>query len=115
MRASIIVIAALLLAFPAAAPAAKAPRGAIRAAELRAQAVFDVPERPRSDFSLRSRRNRSWALVTGGGSGRVRLWAAWARRTKRGAWKVRYFRTRNFEPGRRVPCDIRPAFSEPSC
>jgi hypothetical protein len=114
MRASIVAIAALLLAFPATAPAAKAPRGAIRAAELRAEKVFDTPERPRSDFSLRSRRSRSWALVTGGGSG-VRLWAAWARRTKRGTWRVRYFRTRDFDPGRRVPCDVRPAFSEPLC
>jgi hypothetical protein len=115
MRASIVVIAALLLAFPAAAPAAKAPRDAIRAAELRAQAVFDTPERPRSDFSLRSRRDRAWALVTGAGSGQFRLWAAWVQRTRRGTWKVRYFRRRDFEPGRRVPCDIRPAFSEPSC
>jgi hypothetical protein len=112
VRASIIAIVALLVAFPATASAAKAPRGAIRAAEMRAKRVFDAPERPRSDFSLRSARNRSWALVTGGG---VRQWAAWVHRTGRGAWKVRYFRTRNFEPGRRVPCDIRPAFSEPLC
>lgn len=114
MRSSLVIVLLVLLAIPATAVAAKAPRGAVRAAERRAKSVLDTPTRPRSTFSLRSQRRRSWALVTGGGHG-VRIWAAWVQRTPRGRWRVRYFRRRDFSPGRRVPCDIRPAFSEPSC
>lgn len=101
-----------LLALPAGAQAAKAPSAAVKAAERRATSVFDAPRRLRSDFSLRSRRSRSWALVTGFAA---RPWAAWVHRRK-GHWRVRYVRTRgSYMPSRRVPCDIRPAFSEPSC
>lgn len=114
MRGSLVIALVLLLVMPATAVAAKAPRGAVRAAERHAQTALDLPQRPRSEYSLRSKRKPSWALVTGRGSDG--LWAAWVQRTSRGRWKVRYFRTRGtFMPGRRVPCDIKPAFSEPSC
>lgn len=107
----------LLLLVVLAAPAAaldRAPRSAIDKAKARAAKHFGGDRsRVKATFSMRSARNRSWALVTGE-RGR-RIWAAWMRRGSDGRWRVSIFRTRVFDPGPRVPCDIKPAFSEPSC
>jgi hypothetical protein len=63
---------------------------------------------------MRSERDRNWSLVTGG-YGKRGLWAAWVLRHAGGRYRVEVFRTRNFDPGTRPPCDIRPAFAEPKC
>ena len=58
---------------------------------------------------LRSDRDPRWALVSGG-DGRE-LWAVWLRD---GEIAVAARDPEHFDP-RAVPCDLRPAFSEPSC
>ena len=112
MRATALTLLALLgMAAPAAAETA--PRAAKRAAKQRAVAHFGSSTGIKITFSIRSERNRRWALVDGTKSER-RLWAAWVRRSDSGRWVVRVFRTHRFDPAG-VPCDITPAFSEPSC
>jgi hypothetical protein len=112
MRAVVLALLSLaLVAAPAAAD--PAPRAAKRAALRAAVAHFGSPDGVRVTSSLRSERSRRWALVTGAKSER-RLWAAWVRRRDSGRWAVRVFRTHRFDPSG-VPCDITPAFSEPSC
>lgn len=112
-RLALPLLLILVLATPAAA-LDRAPRSAINTAKARAAKHFGGdPSRVKATFSMRSARNRSWALVTGE-RGR-RIWAAWMRRGSDGKWRVGIFRTRDFDPGARVPCDIRPAFSEPIC
>jgi hypothetical protein len=77
----------------------------------------------RDVFSVRSRRAPSWVLVGGfytrpkpaQGAG---IWAVWLR-YRGGRWIIRYagINRRAVDPPVRigVPCDIQPAFSEPSC
>ncbi len=91
-----------------------APDAAVAAAFSRAVHHYSDPTRIRVTHTLRSQRNRSWSLVTGS-YGRRGLWAAWTRRTSNASYRVVVFRTRDFDPGSRPPCDIRPAFSEPAC
>ena len=97
---------------------APAPDPAVRAAEG-AAARHRIGELEET-FGLRSRRDPRWALVGGfyarpapGG-----MWAAWLR-LERGRWRLVYAGRdrRAIEPPRRasVPCDVRPAFAEPSC
>jgi hypothetical protein len=97
-----------------AAATSPAPKGAIAAARATAHREFRVDSKVKVTGSLRSQVGRSWSLVTGG-YGRRRIWAAWVRRRPSGRYTVEIFRTRNFDPGSRPPCDIRPAFSEPAC
>jgi len=92
----------------------RAPRDAVEAAVRRAARHYAVRDRIAVGATLRSRRNDAWSLVTGS-YGKRGLWAAWVRRRSGGAYRVEVFRTRRFDPGRRPPCDIRPAFSEPDC
>ena len=115
MSAMRVTVLALLLVLAAAVPAAAdpAPRAAKRAARERAIAHFGSSIGIKITFSLRSERNRRWALVDGSKSER-RLWAAWVRRSDSGRWVVRVFRTHRFDPAG-VPCDIAPAYSEPRC
>ena len=110
---------ALTTAVPASSVlAAKVPSAAVKIATATARARFHTT-RIVSVFSLRSRRDSRWALVDGFATARDRPWAAWLHRdTNR--WTLRYFDTRApFQPGSnkhgRVPCDLYPAFSEPSC
>ena len=58
---------------------------------------------------LRSRVDSSWALVDGNDGSK--LWAVWLRD---GKVEVASSDAREFDPPS-VPCDVRPAFSEPSC
>lgn len=104
---------ALALAVPAYAKE-RAPKASVAAAFERAVYHYTVPEKIRVTSTLRSGVDRSWSLVTGS-YGKRGLWAAWVRRTAAGRHRVEIFRTRTFDPGRRPPCDIRPAFSEPAC
>lgn len=92
----------------------RAPKAAVAAALVRAVHHYADPTKLRVTHTLRSKADPSWSLVTGA-YGRRGLWAAWTRRTRAGVHRVSVFRTRNFNPGTRVPCDVRPAFSEPSC
>ena len=101
-------------AAPAPAAGDRAPKAAVVAAFERAVFHYAVPEKIRVEFTLRSRADRRWSLVTGR-YGQRGLWAAWVRRTASGRYRVETFRTRNFDPGTTPPCDIRPAFSEPLC
>ena len=87
-----------------------ASRAAVAAALVTARGRY--PD-ARVAETLRSALDRSWSLVTGR-RGRRGLWAAWVRRIA-GVQRVEIFRARDFRPGRRPPCDIRPAFSEPAC
>jgi sporulation and spore germination protein/immunoglobulin-like protein involved in spore germination len=89
-----------------------APDAAIRAARARASEL--VGSSARLGATLRSQVDPAWSLVTGG-YGKRGLWAAWVRRDSAGGYRVEIFRTRNFAPGPRPPCDIRPAFAEPVC
>lgn len=105
-----------------AAPSAPAPPAAVRAAKLHVVARHHLAGL-KDVFSLRSRRDPSWALVDGfyskpklrQGPG---LWATWLHLAG-GRWLVAYsgIGPRAIGPPARlrVPCDIRPAFSEPSC
>jgi hypothetical protein len=117
-RAPAALVLSLVVAATAAAPApaagARAPKGAVVAAFERAVFHYAVPEKIRVEFTLRSRVDRLWSLVTGQ-YGRRGLWAAWVRRTASGRYRVETFRTRDFDPGTTPPCDLRPAFSEPLC
>jgi hypothetical protein len=91
-----------------------APRGAYVAAYAKALSRFADPDKVHVDNgSYRSTLDRSWSLVNGR-YGRSRIWSAWVQRTG-GRYRVRIFTTRDFDPGERVPCDIRPAYSEPIC
>ncbi len=92
----------------------RAPRAAVAAALGRAVHHYADPTKLRVTHTLRSEADPAWSLVTGA-YGRRGLWAAWTRRTAASSHRVAVFRTRNFDPGGRAPCDIRPAFSEPSC
>lgn len=119
MRRSALVTCLLLLAVtlgstPAGAAKQRAPKAAIVAAFERAIYHYATPEKVRLSVSLASHVDRRWSLVTGN-YGRRGLWAAWVRRTSGGRYRVMVFRTRNFDPGTTPPCDIRPAFAEPSC
>jgi hypothetical protein len=58
---------------------------------------------------LRSKRDPSWALAAGAGPNN--LWAIWLRD---GEVEVSATDAAGFDPPA-VPCDVRPAFSEPSC
>lgn len=109
-----LVVAWLTSPAGAQGAARSAPDAAVAAAFARAVHHYADPTRIRVTHTLRSDENRSWSLVTGS-YGRRGLWAAWARRTARGSYRVVVFRTRDFDPGSRPPCDIRPAFSEPAC
>jgi hypothetical protein len=101
-------------AVPRAAPLGRAPRRAVQVGLRRARAHFRDDRRIRLGATLRSRVDRRWSLVTGGYAKR-RLWAAWVRRSGSSRFSVAIFRTRDFSPGLRPPCDLRPAFSEPDC
>jgi hypothetical protein len=90
-----------------------APPGAIAAALARARRHYAVDRTIRAEVTLRSQLRPAWSLVTGSHGARG-LWAAWVRRSAR-AYRVETFRTRDFDPGTAPPCDIRPAFSEPTC
>lgn len=98
---------------------ARAPAGAVRVAKQHVTARLRVSGLT-SVFSLRSRRDPRWALVNGFYQ-RPRprgMWAVWVR-LRAGRWTVAYagLRARAVNPPKsaNVPCDIRPAFSEPSC
>lgn len=110
----LLVLAVAVAVVPARAAAQRAPKGAIVAAVAHAIYHYPTPEKVRLSVSLASRVDRRWSLVTGN-YGRRGLWAAWVRRTPAGRYGVVVFRTRDFDPGTAPPCDIRPAFSEPSC
>jgi hypothetical protein len=112
--AALVLSLAAAAAAPAPAPAASAPKAAVVAAFARAVVHFKSPAKIRVGFTLRSRRDRLWSLVTGH-YGERGLGAAWVRRTSPGRYRVETFRTRNFDPGSTPPCDLRPAFSEPLC
>jgi len=110
-----VAVAMAAAGVPAAAAGRDAPRGAYVAAYERALKHFPDPDRVRVDGgSLRSLRNPAWSLVNGT-YGKRRLWSAWVRRTEAGAYRVRALRTRDFDPGPPVPCDIRPSWAQPSC
>jgi hypothetical protein len=111
---SIALVLGLAVPLPAAAADKPAPKAAIAAAVEHAIFHYADPQKLRLGASVRSRVDRRWSLVTGG-YGRRGLWAAWVRRAPSGRYRVRIFRTRNFDPGREPPCDIRPAFAEPEC
>jgi hypothetical protein len=68
--------------------------------------------------TLRSRVDRRWTLVDGyyRKPGKGGLWALWLKQ-RSGRWVVVYGGTndRADAPAGKVPCDIWPAFSEPSC
>jgi hypothetical protein len=70
--------------------------------------------------SRRSKRNPDWVLVTGfyRKGARRGTWAVWERFVD-GYWIVKHagLDEDGIDPPRtvRVPCDIRPAFSEPAC
>ena len=110
----LLAVLAIALAVPAEASARRAPKAAVAAALERAVFHYALPEKIRVTATLRSDVDRSWSLVTGS-YGRRGLWAAWAHRGSSGRYRVEIFRTRNFDPGDKPPCDIRPAFSEPEC
>ena len=114
MRVALLALALTgLLVMPVAAAADPAPRAAKRAAHNRAVQHFGSSRGVEVTSSLRSKRNRRWALVSGEQAGR-RVWAAWVRRSASGRWVVKVFRTHRFDPAG-VPCDSTPAFSEPRC
>ena len=99
-----------------------APRVAVDVAKKRASRHYGGA-RVNATFSLRSSRDRRWALVDGRRSGGRTIWAVWVRKDSRGTWRAIYFTDRAhrgaYQPRRedrgRVPCDITPAYSEPSC
>jgi hypothetical protein len=68
-------------------------------------------------FSIQSRRDRRWALVTMF-TRRGTPIAAWLRGTG-GRWRVKHTEKAHDETrppkSLRVPCDVQPAFSEPDC
>lgn len=112
---AVVVATALLLPAAHAQDRSRpAPKAAVAAALEHAVFHYADPTRIRVTHTIRSDENRAWSLVTGS-YGRRGLWAAWTRRTSGGAHRVAIFRTRDFDPGERPPCDIRPAFSEPEC
>lgn len=95
-------------------PASSVPAVAVPAATAERVARAYVRRRYRLPATgrvtvLRSRRDPRWILVDGG-SGR-RLWAVWLRGQD---VVVAAAHPRRMNPSR-VPCDLRPAFSEPSC
>lgn len=112
--ASGLLLASLVSPAGAQGATSRAPDAAVAAAFSRAVHHYADPTRIRVTHTLRSDENRSWSLVTGSYRRRG-LWAAWTRRTASGSYRVVVFRTRDFDPGSRPPCDIRPAFSEPEC
>lgn len=114
-----IALAATAATATPAALAAKAPPAAVKVAVTAAQTRFHTT-RIKADFSLLSRRDRRWALVTGLATARHRLWAAWLHNDGASRWTLRYFDAKApFQPAStahgRVPCDLYPAFSEPAC
>ncbi len=123
-RALLLATLAAALAAPAAsaAPAAPAPLEALATAELYVVKHLKIGGL-KDTHSLRSRRNRSWALVDGfytkpkraSGPG---IWAVWLQ-LRKGGWVVRYagIDRKATQPPARLgaPCDIQPAFSEPFC
>jgi hypothetical protein len=115
---AIAALAALVLTSQHVASAAlelpPAPKAAVAAAVERAIFHYADPQKIRIGATMRSGRDRRWSLVTGS-YGRRGLWAGWVRRTAAGKQRVVFFRTRDFDPGTRPPCDIRPAFTEPAC
>jgi hypothetical protein len=112
-------LAALAVAVALLAPAPPAARAVAKAHVV---ARFHISGF-RDLFSVRSRRAPSWVLVGGfytrpkpaQGAG---IWAVWLR-FQNGRWVIRYagINRRAVDPpaALRVPCDIQPAFSEPSC
>jgi hypothetical protein len=120
-RALLLAGVAAALAVPAAS-AMPAPAAALRVAKAHVVAGYRIGAL-QSVVSLRSVRDPRWALVDGyygkpkrsSGPG---LWAVWLRLSA-GRWVVRYsgLDARAIRPPARlkVPCDLRPAFAEPSC
>jgi hypothetical protein len=112
-------LAALAVAVALLAPAPPAARAVAKAHVV---ARFHISGF-RDLFSLRSRRASEWVLV-GGFYTRPKtvhppgMWAVWLR-FQGGRWTVRHagLNRRAIDPPVRigVPCDIQPAFSEPSC
>lgn len=112
-------LTALAVALALVAPA---PPTAVRIAKVHVTKRFHIAGF-RDVFSVRSRRAPAWVLVGGfyarpkpaQGAG---TWAVWLR-FRGGRWIVRYagINRRGVDPPAAVgvPCDIRPAFSEPSC
>lgn len=121
--AGLVIVAANARARPLRA-AAPAPQPAVVVAKRHVAERWGLGGF-RDVFSVRSERNPRWALVNGFYAlpkrpGGPRPWAVWLRlrdTTWRGAWRVMYAGkdAKAAEPGGPVPCDIRPAFSEPSC
>jgi hypothetical protein len=113
----------LLAAFAvAAALLAPAPPAARNVAKTHVVKTFHVSGF-RDIFSVRSRRAPSWVLVVGfytrpKPAHPPGMWAVWLR-FRNGRWIVRYagLNRRAIDPPVRIgaPCDIQPAFSEPSC
>jgi hypothetical protein len=117
------ILAGVLAIFAVAASSVSAARGApgqaVRNAVIAARAQFHTTVVD-AEFSVVSRRDRSWALVDGTATTRHRLWAAWLHRDQARTWRLRYFdTTAPFQPQStrrgRVPCDLYPAFSEARC
>jgi hypothetical protein len=112
---AVAILAAAGTTGSAAANGERAPLGAYVVAYERALHHFENPDRVRvNGGTLRSVLDPSWSLVNGT-YGNRRLWSAWVRRTAAGRYRVEAFRTRRFDPGPPVPCDIRPSWSEPAC
>ncbi len=114
-----LLLAALVAAGAMAGTGAPAPSVAVTAAERYVSVRYRLAGLE-DTFTLRSRRDPRWVLAEGAYA-RPRsggLWAAWLRRAG-GRWRVVYAGANRggLEPpaGLRVPCDIRPAFSEPAC
>ena len=108
-------LVALVLSPVAAAQSSGGVPSAERVAKRVIERRYDT--RIAEIFSIRSRRDRRWALVTvftRRGTGI----AAWLKRTD-GVWRVRHTERAHDEtrPPRslRAPCDVQPAFSEPDC
>ena len=116
------LLGGVLVTFGVVAPsvtAAGAPGQAVRSAVAAARLQLHTGV-VHADFTVVSRRDRSWALVDGTATIRHRLWAAWLHRDRDSRWRVRYLdTTAPFQPQSasrgRVPCDLYPAFSEARC
>jgi hypothetical protein len=93
---------------PFAKPTAADDR--LRATAVRhARRRFGVATRSADVTLRRSRRNPAWAIASG--AERRTLWVVWL---KDGKVELATTNVRRFNPPS-VPCDLRPAFSEPGC
>lgn len=108
---------AALVPFTLGVPPALGSDPAPRAAVLRAQDYIRDKHGARlkkgNTFSLRSHRNRRWALVDGFTTA-DRPWAVWLRFNGR-RWIVKSGGVDRTTARVSVPCDIANAFSEPAC